>query len=182
MVIDLNSLFGKIEENSKSAKKLLKALKENFQEDFDYLKFKKSVNSMMEMGMDKTTATKSAFATASTMGLTKNKLVKSIVHYQTVLNKEREQFAVALKNQIATNIDGKRVEAQKLVKEIEANKSKIAKLQEQIKAYQAKIDSVEEVVEKNRQKIESTRDSFKNAFDYYYDQIEIDLQNINDDL
>lgn len=181
MKIDLKQLFNSenAELNSKMYATLLKAIRENAQADFDYLKFKQSVESMKNLDMDTETSIKSAYATASVMGLTKKNLLKSAEKYKIVLDKEKEEFAKALKNQIANNIDGKRVEAQRLVKEIELNKQKIQKLQEQIGLYQEKIDSVEDIVQEAKNKIESTRDRFKTTFDDLYRQIDDDIINFD---
>lgn len=179
MQIDLKKLFRKGEESSdKLFQTLLKAIANAHIKEFDYLKFRQSVQSMMAMDMDESTSIKSAFATASTMGLTKDKLLKTAYHYQTALNKEKEKFAVALKNRIAKDVDGRRLDAQKYAQEIESHKAKIEKLQKEIELYQGKVDSVEADVNKALSKIEATRDSFKGTFDGLYSQLEEDIENI----
>ena len=73
MTINLKDLFAVTSEmNEKVLLKLLTAIKDGQQKDFDYLKFKQSYKSLCQMGMDESTAAKSAFLTASTMGLTKS--------------------------------------------------------------------------------------------------------------
>jgi hypothetical protein len=68
MTIDLKELFQITSEiNAKVADKLLAALKSAFLTEFDYLKFKKSYMSLLDLGMDEMTAMKSAFMTAATM-------------------------------------------------------------------------------------------------------------------
>jgi len=179
MQIDLKKLFPQGEDtNDKLYKTLLKALADAHIKEFDYLKFKQSVESMMEMQMDKSTSVKSAFATASTMGLTKDKLLKTAYHYQTALNKEKEKFAVALKNRIAKDIDGRRLQTKQYAKEIESHKKKIQQLQKEIEIYQNKVDSVEADVTAAQSKIEATRDSFKSTFDSLYEQLEQDIDSI----
>lgn len=177
MKIDLKKLFASRKEDADARMHatLIKAIKENARDDFDYLKFKQSVLTMKDMNMDEETSVKSAFATASVMGLTKEKLLKSAQRYKVVLDKEKEEFAKALKNQIAHNVDGKRVEAERLIKEIEHHKRKIEQLQKEIEAYQNKIDSVEDVVAEAKSKIEGTRDRFKSTYDDLYEQIEDDM-------
>jgi hypothetical protein len=98
MKVDLKKLFASEDiTNSKMQTALISALGKNATEEFDYLKFKVSVKKMLEMGMDRETSVKSAFATASVMGFTKNKLVSSAKKYKGTLDKERDQFAIALK-------------------------------------------------------------------------------------
>lgn len=180
MKVDLKKLFASDDiTNSKMQTALVTALGKNASEEFDYLKFKVSVEKMIEMGMDRATAVKSAFATASVMGVTKNKLLTSAKKYKGALDKERDQFAIALKNKIAKNIDGKRVEAERLKKEIISHKEKIAKLLNEIELYEGKIGQVDDVVADAKEKIETTRNDFKTTFDAIYSQIEEDIINID---
>lgn len=183
MKVDLKKLFASDDiTNTKMQNALISALTKNASEEFDYLKFKVSVKKMLEMGMDKETAFKSAFATASVMGITKNKLVSSAKKYKGTLDKEREQFAIALKNKIAKNVDGKKVEAERLKKEIISHKEKIAKLLNEIELYETKIAQVDDVVASAQEKIEGTRSDFKSTFDAIYSQIEEDIINIGASL
>lgn len=179
MKIDLKELFDKSNGiNEKLHQTLLKALAKAHIKDFDYLKFRQSVINMKNMGMDEETSIKSAFVTAGTMGLTKDKLLKTAYHYQTALNKEKEKFALALKNKIAKDIDGRRVGAKKYAQEIENHKKTIEKLKLEIELYQKEINKVEENVAIAKEKIEATRDSFKTTFDELYGQLESDVRNI----
>lgn len=183
MTVDLKKLFASDDiTNTKMQNALIAALNKNASDEFDYLKFKVSVKKMLDMGMDKETAVKSAFATASVMGITKNKLVNSAKKYKGSLDKEREQFAIALKNKIAKNVDGKKVEAERLKKEIVSHKEKIAKLLKEIELFEDKIGQVDDVVAAAQAKIESTRSDFKSTFDAIYSQIEEDIINIGSAL
>ena len=183
MTVDLKKLFASEDiTNTKMQTALIAAISKNASEEFDYLKFKVSVKKMLEMGMDKDTALKSAFATASVMGVTKTKLVTSAKKYKGTLDKEREQFAIALKNKIAKNVDGKKVEAERLKKEIISHKEKIAKLLNEIELFEEKIGQVDDVVADAKEKIESTRNDFKSTFDAIYSQIEEDIINIGSSL
>lgn len=180
MTVDLKKLFASDDiTNTKMQSALISAINKNASDEFDYLKFKVSVTKMMDMGMDKGTAIKSTFATASVMGVTKNKLVASAKKYKGALDKERDQFAVALKNKIAKNVDGKRVEAERLKKEIVSHKEKIAKLLNEIELFEDKIAHVDDVINDAKDKIESTRNDFRSTFDAIYSQIEEDLINID---
>ena len=183
MTVDLKKLFASEDiTNTKMQTALIAAIGKSASDEFDYLKFKVSVKKMLEMGMDKETALKSAFATASVMGVTKVKLVNSAKKYKGTLDKEREQFAIALKNKIAKNVDGKKVEAERLKKEIISHKEKIAKLLREIELFEEKIAQVDDVVTDAKEKIESTRNDFKSTFDAIYSQIEEDIINIGSSL
>ncbi|MBK9254477.1 MAG: hypothetical protein IPM42_03205 [Saprospiraceae bacterium] len=176
MVINLKELFKSNSDfDEKVLMKLLIAIKENQTQDFDYLKFKQSYQSLQQIGMEASTAAKSAFLTASTMGLTKAKLMASANHYKSVLTKEKEAFANALKYQIATQIDGKKVEVQRLKEKIEENIRKIEQLNKENDIIQQKMTELEGNTELVNQKIVDTRDRFKSTFDSLYEEIEEDI-------
>jgi len=86
--------------DERSIEFLTNAISTNAIEGFDYVKFKMAVQKMAEMNIPEETAFQTAFATASTMGINKEKLVKTAMHYKKVLNAEKKQFDAALKNQM----------------------------------------------------------------------------------
>lgn len=177
MTINLKDLFASIDgANDKVLMKLLTAIKDGLQKDFDYIKFKQSYKALSQMGMDESTAAKSAFLTASTMGLTKDKLLLTVQHYKNILNREKEDFAVALKNQIAKNIDAKTLEINRLNDKIEENKRKIKQMMMEQELIEAEIIKLKDSAETSRSKIEDTRDQFKFTFDKLYQEIEEDGQ------
>jgi len=183
MEINLKELFKSDDiASEKTRDALIKAIKNAHQEGFDYLKFKISLQKMMELGMDKSTAIQSAFTTASVMGVTKKKLLSSANMYKVVLDKEREKFAAALKNKIARDVDGKRVEAERLKAKIISHKEKIKKLLDEIELYEQKIESVDDVVSAAESKIHKTRDDFRITFDAIYSQIEEDIINFTNTI
>lgn len=178
--IDLKKIFqieGEVDQKIYLA--LIKAIKDKHQEGFDYLRFKQSVENLKEMDLDEETSMKSAYMTASTMGLTKSKLTGSIQHYLTILGKEKESFAEALQNQYSSKVEGKKVEAQKLIKKIEEYQKKIIKMQEEMSLYQSKIDSVDDEMNTAKVKIEKTRDSFEMTYDSLIELIQKDLSKID---
>lgn len=175
MTINLRELFAvSTDMNDKVLIKLLTAIKDGLHIEFDYIKFKQSYKGLIALGMDESTAAKSAFITASTMGITKDKLLLTVQHYKNVLNKEKEQFALALKNQIATNIDAKSMEVKRLHEKVEDNKRKIAQLEKEQTLIAAEILTLEESANSSKAKIEETRDNFKATFDLLYKEIEED--------
>lgn len=175
MTIDLNELFRSTPNlNDKVFQKLLAAIQSGHSAEFDYLKFKKSYLALKDMGMDEVTAMKSAFMTASTMGLTKEKLIHNVDHYKSLLLKEREQFAHALKHQISSNIDARTMAINKLQNVKEDNERKIIELQNQREIIDSEIDKINKDIEVSTQKIHSTRDQFKETFDFLFNVIEED--------
>lgn len=180
MVIDLNKIF---DTNSDLDKKfvdaLLRAVKNNALKDFDYLKFMHSVKSMQDLKMDKDTSFKSAYATAQTIGLTKEKLLKTANHYKNVLNKERDHFADALKNQRTEKVSGKLAEVEALKGKIIEYEGKIKQMQKEMAAYQKKIAGADAVIEKEKEKIATIKDNFVRSFAHFEVILEEDIKSIN---
>jgi len=179
MAIDLKKLFLSDSKTSdKFSLALVKALKGSAQPGFDYIKFKQSVMSLADMNMDTETSFKSAFATASTMGLTKTKLSQSVKFYKKVLEKERSKFAEALENQMDTRVSKKKEEALKLQDRIQEYEVKIAKMKQEMEAYQHKIDNVDSEMAQAKEKIDKTKNEFLTAYDQLSATLDEDIEQI----
>lgn len=168
--------------DAKSVEFLTKALVKSNLPGFDYLEFKQAMTSLSAMQMDEGTAIKSAFATAQTVGLTKEKLLQTAEHYKNILAKERSQFSSAMENQISRKIDGKETEVAKLKKQIEAHQAKIEELKAQMAKYQTTIDNASSEIEEAKARIEGTRDNFQHAHQSILNQIEKDIESFNNYL
>ncbi|MEO1514936.1 MAG: hypothetical protein AAFV95_07980 [Bacteroidota bacterium] len=180
---DLKDLFGNDHGlDEKSVGFLTKALEKNNLPGFDYLEFKLSLVALSKMQMDEITAIRSAFATASTMGLTKEKLLKTADHYRKVIIQEKSQFEMAMNNQIQQKIGGKQQEVEKLKVQIEKHREKILQLQDQINKYQATVDGADAQMAEARQKIESTREGFELTHQSILNQIDRDIENMKNNL
>lgn len=181
MTIDLHDLFPSVRQlDEKSVFALFRAIKNNFDAaTFDYMKFRKSVSSLTELNMDSATSYKSAFATASTMGLTKEKLLNSAKKYSQVLDDERESFATALLQQKAVKIEGRKSEVSSLVQKIEEHKLRIKELEREIEIFQTRIDNVDQDVEQASIKIDGTKKKFLDVYKVLSDSIKKDIETIN---
>lgn len=176
---DLKSLFGATHGlDEKSLNFLVKALEKNNLPGFDYIEFKQSLGSLLSMDMLEETAFKSVFATATSVGLTKDKLLKSAEHYKQILSKEKNQFDVALQNQMKQRVEGKLQEVEKLKKQIEDYRKKIAELEARIEKAQSTIDHADEHIQAARTKIESTQEAFEFTHRSILNEINQDIENI----
>ncbi len=179
MNIDLNKIFNTNSElDKKFVDALLRAVKNNAIKEFDYLKFMFSVKSMQDMNMDIDTSFKSAFATAQTIGLTKEKLLQTTEHYKNVLNKEREHFADALKNQRTEKISGKLAEVEELKKRLVEYETKIKQMQKEIALFQKKIEGADAEIQNEKEKIETIKNNFVTSFEHFEKVIEEDINSI----
>lgn len=168
--------------DQKSVDFLESAMIKETQPGFDYLKFKQSLEQLASLKLDAATSLKSAFATASTMGVTKDSLLQSARHYLTILGEEKKQFDQALTNQVQQRIDSKKSELQNLQQQIEDHKRQIAKLEKQILEFQEKITRSDEEVVEAKASIDQTKIKFENTYQQFVSAIESDMTAIQQNL
>lgn len=180
MSYTLEDIFNASALDSKSVEFLNNALKANTLQGFDYLKFKQSVITLqLSMGMSEESAVRSTFATASTLGVTKEKLVESIQHYVQILHKEKTEFDAAHNKQKDIKINHKQSETNFLQEKILSHKAQIAELEKQIKEFQAKIDNADKEIEEARQKIEDTKQRFDETYTHFENVLKNDIDTFN---
>ncbi len=168
--------------DQKSIDFLENAMIKSTQPGFDYLKFKQSIEQLSSLNLDAATSLKSAFATASTMGVTKDSLLQSGRHYLTVLGEEKKQFDQALNNQVQQRVDSKKDELQKLQLQIEENKRQIARLEKQILDFQDRIGKSDDEVAEAKSSIEQTKTKFESTYQLFVSAIEQDMAAIQQNL
>ncbi len=180
---DLKKLFGDAHGlDEKSADFLTKALEKNNLPGFDYIEFKQSLGALMAMDMEESVAFKSAYATAATVGLTKEKLVKTAEHYKNILNSEKKKFDAALEKNTNQRVKAKQEEVVKLKKQVAEYQQKIKEMQQKIAEYESVIANADSDIKSAVEKIESTRDNFEFALKSIINQIDKDIENINEYL
>lgn len=176
---DLKSLFGNTTGlDEKSVDFLTAALGKNNLPGFDYLEFKQSLGALASLNMDEATSFKSAFATASTVGLTKDKLLQTAEHYKSILAKEKTQFDAALEKQTLQRVEAKKAEVEALRKKIVEFQEQIKQLEAKIAQAEATINGADESIRAAAEKIESTRESFEFTYQSLMNQIAMDIENI----
>lgn len=168
--------------DERSIEFLTKALEKHNLPGFDYIEFKQSLGALIDMGMEEDMAYKSSFATASTLGLTKEKLKKSVEHYKNVLSNEKKQFNAALEKQIEQRVRAKQEEVAKLRKQVEEYQAKIQQLQEKMAKAQSTIDNADQDINSSKERIESSRENFEFTWQSIMNQISVDIENIDNYL
>ncbi len=161
---------------------LLKAIEANNLDGFDYIEFKNSLHSLSKMNMDEPTRYKSAYAMAQTMGTSVDKLVQSGNHYLDVLAKEHNKFQNAVKNQLDSQVNGRKQQITELKSSIESKKKKIAELQKEIEQESKQLDELNNDLTSAAEKVKSTENSFNHAYDSVVKQIKNDIQQMNNYL
>ncbi|WP_299434325.1 hypothetical protein [uncultured Aquimarina sp.] len=161
--------------DTKIVEKLLQAIEKNNLEGFDYLEYKKSLKALEKMPMDEATKYRSAFATASTMGVTLDKLLQTTNFYIGVLNKENEQFIGAFKNQFDSKVSGREREIAQFESIIKEKSEEIKRLTEEIAKHQQQIGDLKAKVEESNSKINKTQNDFKVSYNHLKAQFEEDI-------
>ncbi len=161
---------------------LFSALEANNQDGFDYMEFKDFLRSLANVPMDDSTRYKSAFATAQTMGATKEKIVSSAQHYLAILSKEQAKFQEALSGQKERNLTGKHEEIKQLEQTIKNKEADIEKLKADLEAHRQQIGSLELEINAASEKLSQTTADFEATYQALLGQIELDVNNIESHL
>ncbi len=157
---------------------LASALERSNQEGFDYLEFRQALKNLSGMNLDEQTVFRSAFGTASTMGVTPARLLESIQHYLQVMSGEKQKFDEAHEQQRARLIGNREAEAQSLEKLIQEKNEQIARLSREIEEHQAKKAEIAAEITESTRKIETTRANFEASFATVTEQISNDAVKI----
>jgi chromosome segregation ATPase len=161
---------------------LISTVERNNRPEFDYIEFKQAVQKLIEMQLDEPMAFKSAFATASTLGLTREKLIETATHYRSLLESERSKFDEVLQKQQEKNIAGRIEEAKALKDKIVDWQEEINKLQQQIAQAKLRIDENDLAINQSVQKINNAKALFDTTLQHVNTVIAADIQKISEFL
>ncbi|MEN9414098.1 MAG: hypothetical protein RLZ62_402 [Bacteroidota bacterium] len=165
--------------DNKFLEALATALEKSNQEGFDYLEFRQALKNLSGMNLDEQTAFRSAFGTASTMGITAARLLESAQYYLQVLSGEKKKFSEAHEQQRTRLIGNREAEAQSLDQMIQEKNEQIARLSREIEEHQAKKAEIAAEITESTLKIETTRANFEASFAAVTEQISSDAAKIS---
>jgi len=166
------------EQDKRSATMIYNALKKSNIDGFDYLEYRASLDGLEALNMDESTRYQSAFVTASTMGLTRAKLLKTAKFYRNVVVKEKNQFDKALEQQKTKGIAKLESDIKKLKEAISTKEEQIKKLQADIEKHEGKATEIQEKIDTTDERIQSTQEGFERAYDKILAHIDADISNI----
>ncbi len=156
--------------------RLLGAIEKNNLEGFDYIEFKKALKALEKIPMDEATKYRSTYATASTLGVTLDKLVDSTTHYIKVLDNENTTFIKAFEGQISSKVGNKEKEIVQFEAIIKEKSARIKQLTEEIAKHQEQITGLRQAVDESKSKIDKTRNDFKLSYLHLRTQLEQDVE------
>jgi len=161
---------------------LFGALESSNQDGFDYMEFKEFLRSLANVPMDEGTRIKSAFATAQTMGATKEKILESARQYLSLLSTEQTKFEEALVGQKERNLTGKQNEIKQLEQTINNKEAEIEKLKADLQAHRQQISDLEKEINAASEKLAQTANDFEASYQALVGQIQGDVKNIESHL
>ncbi|MBL7814882.1 MAG: hypothetical protein JNL70_07725 [Saprospiraceae bacterium] len=149
---------------------------------FDYFEFKLSLKNLANMPMDEATRYKSAFAMASTMGATSEKLVNSAMHYLDVLKNENTKFSQAAENQRVAQVGNKQSQVDNLEAVMQQKAEQIKRLTEEIEQHRKEVMTLKDDIIQSTVKVEQTQKDFMATYQNLVGQIEQDVANMKNYL
>jgi predicted RNase H-like nuclease (RuvC/YqgF family) len=175
----MKNLFGENHGlDTQSIDYISKALEKANLPGFDYIEFKSALFNLSKMGLEEPIAYKSAFATASTLGLTKEKLIETAEHYKAVVEKEKQHFDSALQNRQQMQIGENLEKAKKLEQIVTDNELKIKALQSEIESSRGQLKTLDFDREQAQVKIDEAKSRFILAHQSILNQMEKDISNL----
>jgi len=167
------------ETDSKIVDALLGAVEKANLEGFDYLEYKKSLQSMKKMSMSEEMMYQSAFATASTMGVTLDKLVETAQYYLKIMDKEMHAFGETVARQNNQMVVQRKEQNLLIEDNLKQKENQIEMLQKEIVALKEKQTKLKGEIDQASTKIEQTKANFEKSFLNLKEQFESDIVKMN---
>lgn len=145
---------------------------------FDYIEFRNSLAAMANTPLPENQKYIAVFATASTMGLTKDSLLKAIDHYQGILDSKKKEFQVQVDQMTVREVQkredlkaAKEAEIQTLLQQIQDAQAAIATKQQEVLEINSEIG-------RERLNIQQTAASFEATYNFISGKLQGDKQKI----
>jgi hypothetical protein len=157
---------------------LFGAMEANNQPGFDYLEFKKSLQTLAKMPMDEATRYASAYAAAQSMGVSSQSLSDSAQFYLNILKSEDSKFQESVNIQRQKQIGSKEKAIADLDATIKAKGEQIARLTQEIASHQEDMGKMKAEISEAVVKIETTLSDFHATYSDLIGQIGQDVENM----
>ncbi len=179
-MLTTKDLFANAENlDARSLEYLAQAIERANLPGFDYYEFKRAVATLASMQIDEATAYKSAFTTAATVGVTKEKLLETAGFYVNLVEKEQGKFAEALQNQFETKVAARETDSKRLRDQIARHEADVQRLNEEIAAYRQQIESLETAAKAEGEKLAKQKEAFEFTQKSVLLQIQRDIETMH---
>lgn len=168
--------------NEKFMQALFGAMEASNLDGFDYFEYKLSLKNLANMPMDEPTRYKSAYAMATTMGATPEKLISAALHYLDILKNENTKFSQAAENQRAAQVGNKQSQVDNMEAVILQKAEQIKRLTEEIEQHRQDVTKLKDDIAQSTVKVAQTQQDFGATYQMLVGQIEQDVANMKNYL
>ncbi|NOT37584.1 MAG: hypothetical protein HOP11_09440 [Saprospiraceae bacterium] len=152
-------------------------MKKNNFPGYDYLEYKKALQSVAKLGnMEEGMMFKTVFAAAQSMNTDANMLIGTAKKYIDVLETEKVNFLQAADNYLTQTVKSKNDELAQLTQQLTSNKSKLEALQKEIAEQEVKLQSLQSESQEITNKVDSNKADFSQTFQSFVEEIKSDIQ------
>ncbi len=166
----------------KSLELLTTVLVTSKQNGFDYLEMRIAIENLIAMKIDPITSLKSAFITGKTVGLTKERLIDTLIFYKNTIVKEKDEFEKVTENQQTQRIAKKLELINNLKLQIAEKKALISALEKEIQSSESEISALDFDIQKDLNVIDEAKLRFENAHESILNIMNQDLNTIEKEL
>lgn len=128
---------------------------------FDYIEFRDSLMRMQGVPMSEEQKFQAVFATAQSMGVTKQALLDAIDHYLKVISSKDAEFAKFISDVTATKVTLVEAQVAKATQDIEGEANEIKRLTESIQARRKQQDDLNLQLLQARQEIQNKQGAYE---------------------
>lgn len=144
----------------------------------DYIEFMEALAAMKNLQLDENVKIQTVFATLSTKGLSKEKVIESADYYLKVLENEKTKFYEVLNGHMKTQIKSKLDEITHLENSINEKENQISTLQEEIKQTKQVVLKIKNDIQQSDNKIKKTENDFQITYDKIANSIKNKIEKI----
>jgi hypothetical protein len=156
---------------------LHQVLEKNNLPGFDYLEYRKAIQSIAKMhNMDEAAQFRTAFAAAQAMNVQPNILVESAKKYLNLLQTEETNFNNSANQFLTTQVSTKENELHSIQNSIKTKQEQIEILKKELDSSHNRLVNLKSEIESAKQKVETNKSNFKASYLTVIDQIKSDIQ------
>ncbi len=145
---------------------------------FDYIEFRNALTAMSNIPMPEQAKFQSVFATAQTMGATKDKILDSIDHYQGILESKRAEFMAQVEAMMQAEIASRQAKKEQMEQEIAQLTEQIQTAQLRIAEAQQEILKISSEINQEDLNIKNTSASFEATYNFMTGKLQEDKNKI----
>ena len=156
---------------------LTQVLESNNQSGFDYLEYKKAVQSIAKLqNLEESAQFKTAYAAAMSMNVKPSQLMDSAKSYLMILETEFTKFNQSAGQFLQSQVSTKERESVQLNQAIQQKEKQLQQLQTELSQHHKRVKEIESELKSARSKVDGNKASFKLAYDQLVGQIRDDIQ------